>query len=159
MRTIDAPIMIEKTLRYPGHAEKMALLRDTGFFSETPIEIDGREIRPIDVATALLFPIWELREGEEDLTVMRIDVEGSAEGRSTGYRYDLLDRYDATTRTTSMARTTGYTATMAVRLLSKGLWERPGIAPPELLGRESACVEFILAGLRARGIDYRETIT
>ncbi len=157
-RTIDAPTMIEKTLRYPGHAEKIALLRDTGFLSEAPIEIDGREIRPIDVATALLFPIWELKEGEEDLTVMRIEIEGAVDGRPARYRYDLLDRYDPTTRTTSMARTTGYTATMAVRLLAEGLWERPGIAPPELLGREPACVEFILDGLRARGIDYRETI-
>ena len=31
--TIDAPNMKEKTLRYPGHIEKMAVLRECGFFS------------------------------------------------------------------------------------------------------------------------------
>lgn len=158
IRTIDAPEMIEKTLRYPGHAEKIALLRETGFLSPNPIEIDGREVRPIDLATALLFPLWELKEGEGDLTVMRVEVVGVARDRRTRYTYDLLDRYDPVTRTTSMARTTGYAATMAVRLLADRLWEEPGIAPPELIGRKLNCVEFILAGLRERGIEYRETV-
>ena len=158
VETIGAPDMVEKTLRYPGHAEKMLLLRDTGFLANEPIEIDGHEIRPIDMATALLFPMWELKEGEEDLTVMRVDVSGVREGQRTRYTYDLLDRYDPVTRTTSMARTTGYTATMAARLLAGGLWEQPGIIPPELIGRNPECVRFILAGLRKRGIDYRETV-
>lgn len=158
VETIGAPDMVEKTLRYPGHAEKMLLLRDTGFLANEPIEIDGHEIRPIDMATALLFPMWELKEGEEDLTVMRVDVSGVLEGQRTRYTYDLLDRYDPVTRTTSMARTTGYTATMAARLLAGGLWEQPGIIPPELIGRNPECVRFILAGLRKRGIDYRETV-
>ncbi len=158
VETIGAPDMVEKTLRYPGHAEKMLLLRDTGFLANEPIEIDGHEIRPIDMATALLFPMWELKEGEEDLTVMRVDVSGVREGQRTRYTYDLLDRYDPVTRTTSMARTTGYTATMAARLLAGGLWEQPGIIPPELIGRNPECVRFILAGLRKRGIDYRKTV-
>ena len=157
VRTIGAPDMIEKTLRYPGHAEKMALLRDTGFLSDEPIEIEGSEVRPIDLAKALLFPMWELKEDEEDLTVMRVEVEGIAEGEKLKRTYDLVDRYDRATRTTSMARTTGYAATMAVRLLANGLWQMPGIAPPELLGRDPARVEFILDGLREHGIDVRET--
>ncbi len=158
VRTIGAPDMIEKTLRYPGHAEKMALLRDTGFLSDEPIEIEGREIRPIDLAKALLFPMWERKEGEEDLTVMRVEVEGTADGKKLKRTYDLLDRYDRATQTTSMARTTGYAATMAVRLLADGLWQQPGVVPPEHLGRDKACVEFILGGLRDRGIDVRETV-
>ncbi len=159
IRTIDAPDMIEKTLRYPGHAEKMALLRDTGFLSDEPIEIEGREIRPIDLAKALLFPMWELKEGEEDLTAMRVEVEGTTRGEKLKRTYDLVDRFDCVTRTTSMARTTGYAATMAVRLLADGLWREPGIAPPELLGRDPARVEFVLGGLRERGIGVRETVT
>jgi lysine 6-dehydrogenase len=157
-RTIDAPDMIEKTLRYPGHAEKIGLLRETGFLSDAPIDVDGHDIRPIDLSTALLFPIWELKEGEEDLTVMRIEVEGTAQDQRTRYTYDLLDRYDPVTRTTSMARTTGYTATMTVRLLASGRWDQPGIVPPEFIGRDPKSVEFILAGLRERGIEYRETV-
>jgi len=156
--TIGAPTMIEKTLRYPGHAEKMQLLRDTGFLSDEPIEIDGRAIRPLDLATKLLFPLWQLGDGEEDLTIMRIDVSGVLDGQPIRYTYDLLDRYDPVTKTTSMARTTGYAATMAVRLLADGRWSQLGITPPEWIGRDPEAVAFILDGLRARGVDYHETV-
>ena len=168
-RTIDAPDMIEKTMRYPGHAERMRMLRETGFFSETPIDVDGVSVRPIDVATRLLFPMWQMGEGDEDITIMRIVVEGlgpkglgpkglgpddrGAEGnvRTT---YDLVDRYDRATGTTAMARTTGYTATTAVRMLAAGLWSEAGVIPPERLGQNAACTDFILAGLRERNVVY-----
>lgn len=53
-----------------------------------------------------------------------------------------------------MARTTGYTATAAVHALARGLWSRPGVAPPELLGRERPCFDFIFDYLRDRGIGF-----
>ena len=157
--TIDAPNMIEKTLRYPGHAEKMQLLRDMGLFSTEAVELqDGTAVRPLDLTTTLLFPLWEMKEGEHDLTVMRIQVSGIKNGNPVRYTYDLLDRFDTTSGTTSMARTTGYAATMGARLLAEGLFNEPGVYPPEFIGRKQACVDFMLAGLQARGIDYKETI-
>lgn len=158
LHTIAAPDMKEKTLRYPGHVEKMRLLRDSGFFSEEPVEIAGRLVRPVDLTAKLLFPQWHLGPGEGDLTVMQIVVEGKVDGAPRTYRYDLLDRYDPATGTTSMARTTGYTATCAVRLLAEGLYTHKGISPPEYLGRARGCVSFLLAGLEARGIQYVETV-
>lgn len=158
--TIDAPNMIEKTLRYPGHAEKIKLLRDMGLFEKQDIELrDGTVVSPIELTTALLFPLWEMKEGERDLTVMRVRIAGTKDGASQVFAYDLLDNYDPSTRTTSMARTTGYTATMAARMLDKGLFSKSGVYPPEFVGRVPACVDFILAGLQERGIVYRETIT
>jgi len=159
IETIDAPTMVEKTLRYPGHAERIALLRDSGFLDTEPIDVDGAKIRPIDVTTRLLFPRWELKPGEADLTVMRILIEGERAGNRLRTTYDLLDRYDAETDTASMARTTGYAATMAVRLLANGRYDRPGVHPPEEIGRDPDVVRFVLDGLRDRGIDFRETIT
>ena len=155
--TIDAPWMEEKTLRYPGHADRMRMLRETGFFGFGPIEIGGTMIRPIDLTSRLLFKQWELGDGEEDLTVMRILVDGVSAGAGTRIAFDLLDRYDPKTRTTSMARTTGYTATMMSRLLARGAVDGPGIVTPESIGRHKEHVEFLLAGLRDRGIIYRET--
>jgi lysine 6-dehydrogenase len=157
--TIDAADMTEKTLRYPGHAEKMRLLRNMGLFSHEALELeDGVVVRPIDLATKLLFPLWELQEGERDLTVMRIDVTGTQDGARTRYTYDMLDRFDEASGTTSMARTTGYTAAMAARMLHAGMFREPGIHPPEIIGRLPECVAYVLAGLRARGIVYRESI-
>ncbi len=156
--TIDAPNMKEKTLRYPGHIEKMAVLRETGFFNKEEIDIKGIKISPLEFTSKLLFPKWHLKEGESDITVMRVIVEGTKDGEKLRYTYDLFDRLDKETNTHSMARTTGYTATMAIRMLAKGLYEEKGISPPEFIGRKPECVKFILKGLEDRGIFYRESI-
>ena len=157
IRTLQVPNMKEKTLRYPGHIEKIAVLRETGFFSKEPVEIDGKSVRPLDFTAKVLFPKWKLREGEGDVTVMRVTVSGEKDGTRLAYSYDLLDRYDAATETTSMARTTGYTATAAVRMWAEGLYQRVGISPPEYIGERPECVEFMLKDLAARGVVYRET--
>jgi len=158
IKTMNAPNMKEKTIRYPGHVEKMRMLRETGFFSQDEIDINGAGIRPIDLTSKLLFPKWEYSEGEVDITVLQVTVEGAKSGQRLRYRYDLIDRYDAITETSSMARTTGYTATMAVRLLANGMYSRKGLSAPEHVGRHPECVEFLLNGLRDRGVVYKETI-
>lgn len=158
LRTIDAPNMKEKTLRFPGHIQKMALLRDSGFFSEDPIDVNGVMIKPLDVTAKLLFPMWELRQGEGEFTVLQINIEGNLDGRKVRYRYDLLDRFDHDTGTTSMARTTGFTATVAVRMVADGLYGETGISPPEYLGRQPGCVPYLLEGLAGRGVIYSEVL-
>ncbi|MCX6092390.1 MAG: saccharopine dehydrogenase, partial [Candidatus Bipolaricaulota bacterium] len=115
----------------------------------------GVSVRPLDVATRLLFPMWQMNEGDEDVTIMRILVEGAGKKGPTRMTYDLVDRFDRATGTSAMARTTGYTATTAIRMLAAGLWNESGIVPPEKLGRNAACADFILAGLRERNVVYR----
>lgn len=159
LKTIDVPSMVEKTLRYPGHADKMRMLRETGFFGTEPLEAGGARVRPLDVTARLLFSSWQLAPGEEDFTVMRIVVEGEKDGRRARYAWDLLDRFDRETGTTSMARTTGYTCTAAVRLVAAGLYDRKGISPPEFVGRDAGAYAFILSELAARGITFQETVT
>jgi len=150
--------MVEKTLRYPGHADKVRLLRDTGFFSSEPTTVDGTEIRPIDLTTALLFPLWQRQPDEEDVTVLRVVVDGTEDGKDLRRIYDLVDRLDPATGITSMARTTGYTAAVVARLLATGEIEAEGVAAPEMLAANPTTVDAILAGLRQRGIDVRETV-
>lgn len=156
---LDVPSMVEKTLRYPGHADKMRMLRETGFFGTEPLEIAGARVRPLDLTAKLLFASWHLGPGEEDFTVMRVVVEGEKAGRRSRHTWDLLDRFDRQTGTTSMARTTGYTCTAAVRLIAAGLYRDQGISPPELVGRDAAAYAFLISELAARGVVFRETVT
>lgn len=156
---LDIPSMVEKTLRYPGHVEKMRMLRETGFFGQEPVEVGGGSIRPLDLTARLLFSAWQLGPEEEDFTVLRVTVEGEKGGRRERRTWDLLDRYDRAARTTSMARTTGYTCTAMVRLLAEGLYTRKGISPPEHVGRDAACYEFVLRELAARNVRFQETAT
>lgn len=156
LQNIQATNMKEKTLRYPGHIENMAILRETGFFSKEPVEVNGVRIRPLDFTATLLFPKWKMGEHEGDITVMRVTVKGKKEGRESGFQYDLIDRYDPVTQTLSMARTTGYTATSAVRMLKAGLYPVAGIIAPEMLGDKTECVHFLLDDLARRGVIYTE---
>ena len=157
LRNIRATNMKEKTLRYPGHIENMAILRETGFFSKEPVEVNGIWMRPLDFTAALLFPKWKMGEHEGDITVMRVTVKGKKDGRHSGFQYDLIDRYNPATQTLSMARTTGYTATSVVRMMNAGLYSRRGIIAPEILGEQPECVHFLLDELAGRSVIYRET--
>lgn len=157
IRTIDCPDMIEKTLRYPGHIDKIKLLKSCGFFSEEPINIKGKSIRPIDLTTRLLFPMWDLKD-EEDITVMQVSVEGSKAGKRTKYSWNLSDSFDKNSGIHSMARTTGFTATAAARLLMAGLYSRKGVSPPEYLGFDEKSTQFILDDLARHGVIYNSSV-
>jgi lysine 6-dehydrogenase len=156
--TMAAPNMKEKTLRYPGHIEKMEVLKETGFFDKTKITVNGAKIRPLDLTARLLFPKWKLNGNDKDLTVMRLTVEGKKMEKTLRYTYELLDHHDTTTNTHSMARTTGYTATLTLRMIAQGLYKRKGISAPEFIGQQPECVRYMLRGLKDRGVVYKETV-
>ncbi len=152
LKTSRTPNMVEKTMRYPGHAELMRVLREAGFFSGQEIQAASGRVRPRDVTESLLFHAWRFEEGEPDLTVMRVEVTGKKDGKGIRHVFNILDYYDPDTETSSMARTTGYSCTAMVHLVAAGLWKEPGVAPPEIVGRDEACFQAVLDHLGARGI-------
>jgi saccharopine dehydrogenase-like NADP-dependent oxidoreductase len=155
VQTMEIPNMIEKTLRYPGCVEYLKVLRETGYFSYEPIEVNGTMVRPIDVTAKLLFPKWQLKPGEEDYTIMRIRIEGTEGNNLRKLEYYLLDRFDKKTGTISMARTTGYTCTAVANLVLTGKYKQKGINPPEYVGRDEDNFKFILNYLSERGVHYK----
>jgi lysine 6-dehydrogenase len=159
MRTLDIPFMKEKTLRYPGHANLMCIFRQSGFLNTDPVEVEGHMVRPIALTSKLLFDQWRLEEGEADLTVMQVVIEGQKQGRGLRHTYHLLDRYDEETQTTSMARTTGYTCAIVARQVINGLFTQKGICPPEFIGRTKGCYENLMGEYAKRNIRLTESIT
>lgn len=156
--TIKAENMREKTLRYPGYAEKIKLLSDNGFFDANKIKVAGELVSPLDVTSKLLFEQWKLGDNEEDITVMRIMVEGLKSGKKIRYNFELYDEYDKKTKVHSMARTTGYTATTALRLLAENKYVTKGVSVGEMMGNDESVVNFMLDGLKERGINYTSNI-
>ncbi len=154
-RTMEIPDMMEKTLRYPGHADQMRMLRDAGFLGRDPVDVNGVSIRPIDVISALIAPHWRFESGEADLTIMRLFITGDENGKTVTYTYDLHDEYDPVTGTLSMARTTGYTCTAVALLVLDGGYSREGICPPEFVGMAKGCRDRIEKYLADRGVHYR----
>lgn len=149
------PNMKEKTLRYPGHVEYVRVLKESGFFSEEKVEINGNMLSPLDFTSKILFNEWKLGETEEEITVMRITLKGeNAKGEIEEVVYNLHDEYSNETATSSMARTTGYTATAAANMFLDGLFSEKGVFPPELLGKHEVCFNYFIKYLEERNIHY-----
>jgi len=72
---------------------------------------------------------------------------------------NLYDEYSAETQTSSMARTTGYTATAAANMVLAGLFTEKGVFPPELIGKNENCFSYIFNYLKKRNINYVITTT
>lgn len=153
------PEMREKTLRWPGHRELALALRESGFLSEEPVaahDADGAPVAliPREATSRMLFREWKLEPGEAEFTAMRVTVRGvdKASGEAREAVWQLLDRGDPATGTSSMARSTGYTCTAAAELLLTGCFRTPGVHPPERLGAEPGVLEAVLAHLAERAV-------
>ncbi len=79
--TMDIPNMVEKTLRYPGHARLMQVFRDSGFFDAEPVTVNGQSVRPLDLTSHLLFDQWKMQPGERRSDGDASDGGGRAGGR------------------------------------------------------------------------------
>lgn len=144
MKTLD-----EVTLRWPGHAEKMNMLMESGFFSREKVRAGETEIAPLEVTWAVLGR--KLAEGDRrDITVMRV----IARGRKGQVVYDMVDKYDEKEGVTSMGKTTGYTASIVTQMLGGGEIAGKGTIPPEIAVKGGG-VSKVISELRRRGVKIR----
>lgn len=151
--------MKEKTLRYPGHVDVVKALKESGFFSTKSLNVKGSEVVPLEVTSRILFNEWKLGETEEELTVMRVTLRGiDADGKNVTVEYNLYDEYNPISQISSMARTTGYTATAAANMFLDDLFTEKGVFPPELIGKHEVCFEYILRYLKERDVHYVKTV-
>jgi lysine 6-dehydrogenase len=147
--------MWEKTLRYPGHAEKIGLLKALGFFDEEQIRVDGVSLPPRKI-TVKVFE-RKLRNPEiKDIVAMKIEVSGIRNNKHVRYAYHLLDRYDENRGITAMARTTAYPASIIAQLVLKKAIKEKGIVPPERLGMSEEFLFTFLNELEKRRIKITE---
>src|SRR5258706_1039102 len=96
-----------KTLRYPGHYDKIQTLKDLGLFETTPVRVNGYRIPPREVFVAVAGPRLAYPK-DRDLLVMRVAVRGKLKGQKTQVVYDLLDYGDMRRGFTAMQVTTGF---------------------------------------------------
>ena len=128
----------EKTLRYPGHAkliQKELLTK----------KIDIKNPKTL----SSVFEKWKLHSGEEEFTILDVRIRTS----DKHLNYFLFDETDSESSTTSMARTTGFTATATTNLLIDGHFNVAGVYPPELISnRDSNAWNYIKRYLSERKI-------
>jgi lysine 6-dehydrogenase len=123
-------VMDEKTVRYPGHAEQIKTLIETGVVATKPVEVNGKKVIPRKLLSAILGPKLVLGK-EKDVTLLRVTVCGTKEGSDVRCEYEMIDRYDEIENITSMARTTAFTGAIATMMLADHRIEEKGILAPE----------------------------
>jgi saccharopine dehydrogenase-like NADP-dependent oxidoreductase len=150
--------MWEKTLRYPGHAEKIKTLKDLGFFEEAKVNAGGVSVAPRRLTVKLLADkLW--KPEVRDIVSLKVEVSGTKNGKRQTYIYHMLDRYDKERNITSMARTTAYPASIVAQLMLKGAVKERGVVPPEKIGMDSELFKLFMDGLKQRGIRVNEEKT
>ena len=152
--TLDnIPNMKEKTLRFPGHIKMIQALKSAGFLDYKPLKVKGKEFIPFDITSEILFKAWKLNPEDREFTIMRI-VQGEENGVKKEIIYDLYDEFDPVKKLSSMARTTGFTATAAADMILNNVFNEKGMFPPELVGKNPECYKYIMAYLKERNINY-----
>jgi lysine 6-dehydrogenase len=140
-----------KTVRYPGHWERIAFLKELGFLETRPVQAGRAKIPPRELLAALMEPI--LTDPDvRDLVVLRVRVLGRRDGARCLRQYDMIDYYDEATGLTAMMRTTAFPASESALLLARRRIPQRGV-----LAAEQAIpgAEYLLR-LRERGLAIRE---
>lgn len=137
-----------KTLRYPGHAERMRFVLDLGLGERTSL----------DVRTHLTYRdvlVRRLRQrmggAYDDAVLLRIEVDGVRGGERGTLAYEMVDR-GRPDGLSAMQRCTGFPAATAAVLLANRTLTGGGVGPADRV----LPAEPFLARLAERGISARE---
>jgi saccharopine dehydrogenase-like NADP-dependent oxidoreductase len=149
--------MWEKTLRYPGHAEKIKVLKDLGFFDKTQVDVEGASISPRKLTATLLEQKLH-KPSVKDVVALKVEVSGIKNQEQTTYLYHLLDFYDEKQKITAMARTTAYTASIVAQLILKKTIKNKGLVPVEKIGADPEHFKKIIGELQKRLVKVTEKI-
>lgn len=143
----------QKTIRWPGYAAKVTVLKEMGLLSQEPVRVGGVEVVPKELLDTLLYPKVKMDEGEHDITLFRVEVLGQKEGRSRHLQAQMIDYYDDSLGFTSMARTTAFTGAIVARMVARGDLQASGLLHPEQL-ITGPYFERLLSELSALNINF-----
>ena len=150
--------MWEKTLRYPGHVEKIKTLKTLGLFDEKQVDVGGLKVAPRKLTAKLLGQKLRMPK-VKDIVVLEVNVQGIKNGRKTVLSYHILDYFDRKRGITAMARTTAYPASIIAQLMLKKSIRETGIVAPERIGMKEELFDTFINELGKRGIRVVEETT
>jgi lysine 6-dehydrogenase len=141
---------VYKTLRYPGHCEKMKLFKELGFWRDDEIETRRGTVVPRELFYALMQSALEAPG--KDLVVTRSWAKGTKDGKPVERQIDIVDYYDDKTGFSAMERMTGFSTSIYAIEIAKGN-VRPGAIAYELAVPGGRYMEE----LRRRDFDIEES--
>ncbi|OJU62723.1 MAG: hypothetical protein BGO01_09950 [Armatimonadetes bacterium 55-13] len=109
-----------KTIRFPGHCERMRLFKDYGFWDMEPVHTRSGEVIPIHLFHKLMGEALRDPNDKDQVIVRGVGV-GMKDGQRLCVQMDIHEKHDDETEFTAMERLTGFsTATYAKHLADGG---------------------------------------
>lgn len=109
-----------KTIRFPGHCERIKIFKDFGFWNPHPIEIGGNQVVPRQVFYKVFGEALE-KFVDDDLCAVRGVGVGKKDGKDFRIQLDIFDKQCKRTGFTSMERLTGFSCSIFAIDIAHGL--------------------------------------
>ncbi|MBI3811528.1 MAG: saccharopine dehydrogenase NADP-binding domain-containing protein [Nitrospirae bacterium] len=119
-----------KTVRYPGHYEKIRLMREMGLLDRRPVTVKGATVVPRDLFVKVVGDKIAFPE-DSDLVVLRVICRGRKNRKPVELVLDVLELYDPATGFSAMERTTGFSTAIVAAMLARGDIKDKGVVPLE----------------------------
>ena len=138
-----------KTIRFPGHCERMRIFKDYGFWGHEPVKTRSGEAVPIEVFHKLMGEALRDPNDKDQVIVRGVGV-GTKDGAKKRIQIDIHEKHCDQTGFTAMERLTGFsTATYAKHLAD-------GCCAPGCHRYETAMKgEKFMSEIQKRGINVR----
>jgi lysine 6-dehydrogenase len=108
-----------KTIRFPGHCERMRIFKDFGFWGEEPLEIKGATVKPKDLFCRI-FGERLSQIQDTDQCLIRGVATGVVNSQPIQLQADLHDFQDEETGFSSMERLTGFSLSIYAQAVAAG---------------------------------------
>jgi saccharopine dehydrogenase-like NADP-dependent oxidoreductase len=141
----------QKTVRWPGFADRVNLLAAAGLLDQRPLDVDGVSVVPKRVLDRCLAPWVAPRPGDRDVGILDISVQGMLSGRQTTAQALVIDYSDPVPSLSAMARLTGITLATCTKMLASGSVPHAGWAQPHH-ALSPVLVQQLLDQLRHHGV-------
>ena len=135
-----------KTIRYPGHAEKIKTLMQLGLTSSKKINAEGIDVAPRTVLEALLNK--NLKAKDKDLILLKVSLED----KKKIVTYELIDKEKQ--GLTAMMRCTGFPVAVIAEMIARKQIEKKGTLKHEF----DIPPEILIAELRKRGLNIKRKV-
>jgi len=143
-----------KTIRWPGHAERMRIFKDFGFWSEETVKVGGHDVRPIDAFCKIFGPkLAEFKDLDQCLVRgIGVGIRGS---ERVALQVDIYDKQCEETGFTSMERTTGFSIAIHAAALASGSLPAGCIRYENALTGTEFCEQIQRRGIQIRFSEER----
>jgi lysine 6-dehydrogenase len=138
-----------KTIRWPGHCERMRIFKDFGLWGEEPVDIKGVQVRPKDVFCRVFGEALAKIKDQDQCAVRGVAV-GERGGQPVRVQADIFDKQCPLTGFTSMERLTGFSLAIHALELAKGGMPTGALRYETALTGTRFCEEIQRRGIRMK---------